>query len=214
MDITWYGHSCFRITERNRIAIVTDPYSESIGLPLPKLKADVVTISHDEPGHNYVAAVKGEPHVLTGAGEYEIGGVFITGIPMHFIEDGAARYNVGYLFEYDSLTVLHLGDLAHIPDQSVVETLGEVNVLLVPVGGGKGLRASQAAEVVALIEPHFIVPMHYAIPGLNFELDPIDKFLKAMGVSKIQEADTLKVTVGELPEQSQAILLKPQFPQG
>jgi len=214
LEITWYGHSCFRITERNRISVVTDPFSDSIGLPAPKLKGDVVTISHPEPGHNNVEAVKGEPHVLEGPGEYELGGVFITGIPMHLVEDDSVRWNIAYLFEYDNLTVLHLGDLAHVPDQSTIESFGAVNVLLLPVGGGNGLRASQAAEVVALIEPNFVVPMHYQLPGLKFSLDPVDKFLKAMGVAHAQELDWLKVSASESEEQqSQVVILLPQLQQ-
>lgn len=208
MDITWYGHSCFRISERGRIAVITDPFSDSIGLRPPALKADVVTVSHDEPGHNNVEAVKGEPYRLFGPGEYEIGGSFIMGIAMP--TNGGTRQNVAYLIEYDNLTVLHLGDLDHVPDQSVIEEIGEVSVLLVPVGGGKGLNANQAAEVVALIEPHYIVPMHYALPDLAFELEPVDKFLKAMGVSKAQEAEILKVAAGSLPEQPQVVMLTPQ----
>lgn len=208
MDITWYGHSCFRITERNGISVVTDPYTETIGLPAPRLKGDVVTVSHDEPGHNNVAGVKGSAHVLTAPGEYEIGGVFITGIALH----GENGWNVAYRFEYEGLTVLHLGDLSHVPDQSTAESFGEVNVLLLPTGGGKGLRASQAAEVVALIEPYYVVPMHYAMPGLAFELEPLDKFLKAMGVSTVQETDTLKLSGGaEMPEGAQVIILTPQL---
>ena len=213
MEITWYGHSCFRITERNRISVVTDPFSESIGLPVPKLKGDVVTISHPEPGHNNVSAVKPEPHVLEGPGEYELGGVFITGIPMHLVEEDVVRWNIAYLMEYDNLTVLHLGDLAHVPDQSTIEGFGEVNVLLLPVGGGRGLRASEAAEVVALIEPSYVIPMHYGLPGLVIELDPVDRFLKAMGIGKAQEADWLKISSGELPEQSQVVILQPQLQQ-
>jgi L-ascorbate metabolism protein UlaG (beta-lactamase superfamily) len=213
LEITWYGHSCFRITERNRISVVTDPFSESIGLPVPKLKGDVVTISHQEPGHNYVDAVKGNAHVLEGPGEYELGGVFITGIPMHLVEGDTVRWNIAYLLEYDNLTVLHLGDLAHVPDQSTIESFGEVNVLLLPVGGGNSLRANQAAEVVALIEPQYVIPMHYAIPDLNVPLDTLDKFLKAMGIGKAQEADWLKVSAGELPEQSQVVVLLPQLQQ-
>jgi L-ascorbate metabolism protein UlaG (beta-lactamase superfamily) len=210
LEITWYGHSCFRITERSQITVVTDPYSEQIGLPLPRLKSDIVTVSHDEPGHSYLDAVKGYVHVLAGPGEYEIGGVFIMGVSMPDVQNDQARPNVAYKFEYDKLTVLHLGDLAHVPDQSTVEDFGEVNVLLVPVGGGHGLRSAQAAEVIAQVEPNFIVPMHYALPGLRVNLDPVDKFLKEMGVSKVQEADTLKVSVGELPEQPQVVVLKPQ----
>ncbi len=208
MEITWYGLSCFRIVERGRITVVTDPFAESIGLPAPKLKGDVVTISHDVPGHNAVDTLKSDPRVLRGPGEYEIGGVFVTGVALHDVETG--RQNVAYLIDFDGLTVLHLGDLAHVPDQSAVEDLGQVNVLLIPVGGGNGLKAEQAAEVVGLIEPYFVVPMHYDQPGLRFELEPVDKFLKAMGVSKVQESDTLKVTAADTPEQPQVVVLAPQ----
>ncbi|MBZ0285566.1 MAG: MBL fold metallo-hydrolase [Anaerolineae bacterium] len=211
MDITWYGHSCFRITERNRISVVTDPFSENLGLPVPRLKADVVTISHDEPGHNNVSAIKSTPVVISSPGEYEIGGVFITGIALHSTAESAVRWNAAYRFDFDNFTVLHLGDLAHVPDQSTIESFGEVNVLLLPVGGGNGLRASQAAEVVALIEPSYVVPMHYALPGLQLEMEPVDKFLKAMGVSTVQETDVLKVS-GEMPESLQVVVLTPQQP--
>ena len=218
MDITWYGHSCFRLNERGSISIVTDPYSAELGFPPLKLKADVVTISHDKPGHNFVDAVKSanpaerNPSVLRGPGEYEVGGVFITGLPMNYADEERIHSNVGYLIQYGSLSVLHLGDLAHVPDQSTIEALGEVNVVLVPVGGGSALRASTAAEVIALIEPNYIVPMHYMLPGLTTLLDPVDKFLKEMGISRIlQEEDILKVTSGSLPEQPQVILLRPQI---
>lgn len=218
MDITWYGHSCFRLNERGSISIVTDPYSAELGLPPLKLKADVVTVSHDKPGHNFVDAVKSanpadrNPSILRGPGEYEVGGVFITGLPMNYSDEERVHPNVGYLIQYGSLSVLHLGDLAHVPDQSTIEALGEVNVVLVPVGGGSALRASTAAEVIALIEPNYIVPMHYMLPGLTTLLDPVDKFLKEMGISRaMQEEDILKVTSGSLPEQPQVILLRPQI---
>jgi L-ascorbate metabolism protein UlaG (beta-lactamase superfamily) len=208
LDITWYGLSCFRLAERGRITVITDPFSESVGLPPLKLKGDIVTISHDVPGHNNLDAIKTEAHTLRGPGEYEIGGVFVTGVALNDVENN--RQNVAYLFDYDGLTVLHLGDLSHVPSQSEVESLGQVNVLLIPVGGGLGLKAAQAAEVVALFEPYFVVPMHYAQPGLALDLDNVDKFLTAMGVSKPQESDTLKVTVSDTPEQPQVVVLAPQ----
>ncbi len=211
MDITWYGHSCFRITERGQSSIVTDPFGEGIGLPVPKLKADVVTVSHNSAGHSAVETVKGAAHILKGAGEYEIGGVFITGIAMHNLNESPPRPNIAYLFEFSNgLSVLHLGDLAHIPDQSTIQSLGEVSVLLVPVGGGNGMKASMAAEVISLIEPLYIVPMHYALPDLTIDLDGVDKFLKAMGVTRVQEDDVLRVSSGSLPEQPQVVLLNPQ----
>lgn len=212
MDITWYGHSCFRISERSQTTIITDPYHPSIGLPELKLKADLVTVSHDQPGHNAVDAIKGQEYVIAGAGEYEIGELFVTGIPMHTYkaEEDEVHNNVAYLFEYsNNMTVLHLGDLQGVPDQSTIEQLGEVNVLLVPVGGGRGLRAGQAAEVIALVEPHYVVPMHYAIEGLTIELDTVDRFLKAMGVSQAEEIDMLRVSSTGLPEQTQVVLLQP-----
>jgi len=107
MEITWYGLSCFRITERGKISIVTDPYSPSVGLPELKLRADVVTISHDAPGHNHVKGVKVARRVITGPGEYEIGGVFITGVRMPVRKNGKSGGppNTLYVFDYDGLTV-------------------------------------------------------------------------------------------------------------
>ncbi len=212
MEISWYGHSCFRITERGKITVVTDPYdADVLGLPeLKQLKGEVITISHDMPGHNFSGAIKGDPYVLNGPGEYEIGGVFITGLSMHDPNVENPVPNVAYLFEYDNITVLHLGDLSHVPEQSLIEEMPAVNVLLVPVGGGKGLNASQAADVVALIEPHYVVPMHYGMEGMLFDLDPADKFLKAMGVSKANELDVLKITTSDLPEQTQVVMLNLQ----
>ena len=215
LDIIWYGHSCFRLTERGQMTVVTDPYAPSIGLPELKLKADVVTVSHAEPGHNYIDAVKGMQRVIQTPGEYEIGGTFITGIAMHNIDEasGMARSNIAYRVQFDSgLTVLHLGDVAALPDQSIVRDLGEVHVLLIPVGGGAGLKPGLAAEVIAMIEPGHVIPMHYALPGLAFELEPLDKFLKAMGVSRVNEQDTLKLnSPNDMPEQPQITVLIPQM---
>jgi len=210
LDITWYGHNCFRITERGRITIVTDPFHDGVtGLPPLKLKGDVVTISEESPFSTNVNAVKGQSYVLAGAGEYEIDGVFFYGLPLHNLQ--TLRQNVAYAIQYDSnLTLVHLGNLSHVPDQSTIEALGEVNIALVPVGNGQNLTAAQAAEVIALIEPNYIIPMQYAIPGTIVDLDPVEKFLKEMGVSKIQEEETLRITRGALPEQPQVVLLKPQ----
>jgi len=209
MDITWYGHSCFKVTERNYITIVTDPFDEALGYALPKLKADIVTVSHDAPGHNNLAAVKGFRHVIDGPGEYEIGGVFVIAVAMHH-PDEPARQNIVYVLDFDGLNVLHLGDLSYVPTQSEVETLGAVNVALVPVGGGNALNASQAAEVISLIEPDIIIPMHYKTPHTPLELEPLDKFLKVMGLGNVQPQEMLRISAAEMPEQPQVVVLEPQ----
>ena len=211
MEITWYGHSCFRLSERGLATIVTDPFDNSIGYDTPKLKADIVTVSHDAPGHNHVDTVKGA-RAITGPGEFEIGGVFITGIstarPTEKKKKGdEARKNTLYLFDFDGLTVAHLGDLDHVPTQSQIEDLGTVAVALVPVGGGGGLNAAQAAEVISLIEPAIVVPMHYKTPPTSLKLEPLNKFLKEMGLGVVKTEESLMVKRGSLPEETHVVVL-------
>jgi L-ascorbate metabolism protein UlaG (beta-lactamase superfamily) len=206
MDISWYGHSCFRLAEKNKAAVVTDPFSESLGYPTPKnLKADVVTISHDAPGHNHYAAVKGATHVFNGPGEYETGGLFVIGVAMHNIT--TVKRNVAYLFDFGGVTVAHLGDLSHVPSQSELERLGTVSILLIPVGGGGALNSNQAAEVISLIEPNIVIPMHYKTDHTTLNLDPVDKFLREMGVTQPRYEDTFKVAPTTLPENTQIVVL-------
>jgi L-ascorbate metabolism protein UlaG (beta-lactamase superfamily) len=208
MEITWYGHSCFRITERGRASVVTDPFDESLGYEVPKLKADLVTISHNAPGHNNIDAVRGCEHIIEGPGEYEIGGVFVIGVSTYDTEAESPRLNVIYVFDFEGLSVAHLGDLDHVPNQSMIESLGSIDVALVPVGDGSALTSSQAAEVVSLLEPSIVVPMHYQTDVLcGMDLDPADRFLKEMGIDAIQAEPVLKVTSGALPEQTQVVLL-------
>ena len=213
MEITWYGHSCFRLTERNYATVVTDPFdNKSIGYEAIKLKSDIVTVSHDAPGHNNTDAVKGMSHVIDGAGEFEIGGVFITGVSTDGgsgkkKKDGSPR-NTVYVFDYDGITVAHLGDLQHAPTQSEIEMLGTVNVALVPVGGGGGLNAAKAAEVINLIEPYIVIPMHYATPACKIQLDPLSKFLKEMGLgSSVESVPLLKVSKSSLPDETKVVVL-------
>jgi L-ascorbate metabolism protein UlaG (beta-lactamase superfamily) len=210
MEIVWHGHSCFRMIERGMAAVVTDPYDDSIGYSALKLKADIVTVSHDAPGHNNLDAVKGgEVHTITGPGEYEIGGVFITGLSTDTDKKKKAdgKRNTLYLFDFDGLTVAHLGDLDHVPSQAQIEALGSVDVALVPVGGGGGLNAAQAAEVVSLLEPSVVIPMHYKTDEVALKLDPVGKFLKEMGLGTLKPEASIKLTKSSLPDETKVILL-------
>lgn len=213
MEITWYGHSCFRLTERNYATVVTDPFDHKVvGYEPLKLKADIVTVSHDAPGHNNVEAVKGAAHVIEGAGEFEIGGVFITAVqtdggPSGKKKNGQSARNTLYVFDYDGLTVAHLGDLKQVPTQTEIEALGTVNVALVPVGGGGGLNAAKAVEVVSLLEPNLVIPMHYATPSAKISLDSLNKFLKEMGLSKQEPQPFLKVSRSALPDETHVVVL-------
>jgi L-ascorbate metabolism protein UlaG (beta-lactamase superfamily) len=201
--------------ERGLASVVTDPYDDSLGYPALRLKADIVTVSHPAPGHANLEAVKGEKRALTGPGEYEIGGVFITGIPTGR-SDGdkkkakasEPKTNTVYVFDYEGFTVCHLGDLDHVPTQSQIEALGAVDVALVPVGGGGGLNAAQAAEVISLIEPSLVVPMHYRTNHGSSSLDPVSKFLKEMGLSAVQPEPLLKLSKSSLPDETRVVLLE------
>ncbi len=210
MEITWYGHSCFRLTERGLATVITDPFDSKVAGYSPlKVKADIVTVSHDAPGHNAVSAVKGKSHVLTGPGEYEIGGVFITGVQTN----GQAKRapdeprNTLYVFDYDGVTVAHLGDLSRVPSQTEIEALGNVHVALVPVGGGGGLSAAKAIEVVSLLEPGIVVPMHYGTPESLVKLAPVTKFLKDMGLGDVEPQPSLKIGRGNVPEETRVVVL-------
>ena len=215
MEITWYGHSCFRLTERNMATVVTDPFdNKAIGYDPLKLKADIVTVSHDAPGHNNTDAVKGTLHTIDGAGEFEIGGVFITGVQT---DGGSGKKkkeksirNTIYVFDYDGITVAHLGDLKDTPTQSEIESLGTINVALVPVGGGGGLNAAKAAEVISLIEPNLVIPMHYSTPAAKVPLDALNKFIKEMGLQKSETQPSLKVTRSGLPSETHVVVLEYQ----
>lgn len=210
MEITWYGHSCFRLTQRGLTTVVTDPYDSSVvGYAPLKLRADIVTVSHDAPGHNHLPAVRGKPRAITGPGEFEIGGVFITGVRTSQRGNSKSEQNANtvYVFDYDGVTVAHLGDLSRVPTQAEVEALGTVHVALVPVGGGGGLNAAKAAEVVSLLEPGIVIPMHYQTPDCKLQLAPLSRFLKEMGLGKLEVVDSQKISPSSVPEETRVIVL-------
>jgi L-ascorbate metabolism protein UlaG (beta-lactamase superfamily) len=215
MEVTWYGHSCFRLREGGA-TVVTDPFDKTLGYDLPRVRSDIVTVSLDHPHHNHTQAVKGDFKVVDGPGEYEIKSVFITGIATHPSQRGRKSKNGGdtgdernviFLFEFDGLTICHLGDLAQVPTQTQVEALSNVDMLLVPVGGGTSLNAAQAAEIISLIEPFIVIPMHYKTSAISQKLDGVSKFLKEMGTSRIEPVDALKVTKSSLPQETQVVVL-------
>lgn len=210
MDITWYGHACFRIGERG-VAIVTDPFADDLGYSRPRIRADAVTISHEHPGHNNRIGFRGGPRVFDGPGEYEVRGAFITGIAAYHDDySGSERgRNTVFVYELGGVTACHLGDLGHVPNQKQVEALSDVDVLLCPVGGLHSLDASRAAEVIGLIEPRLVIPMHYRAALAVPELHSIDGFLSEMGLQVAAPEPEIRVTKSSLPTETQIVLLRP-----
>lgn len=213
MEIVWYGLNCFRLAERGMASVVTDPYGPEVGLDLPHLRADIVTISRNSPECNHTRGVRGSFRVLDTPGEYEIGGVFITAITTYADKKmGAARgLNTIFHFDYDGVTICHLGHLGHVPTQAQIEALGTVDVLLVPVGGDGGLTPAEASEVISLLEPSIVIPMRYKIPGVNLALGTLSRFLKQMGLEKVNAQESLKIGRGSLPEETEIAVLVPRL---
>jgi L-ascorbate metabolism protein UlaG (beta-lactamase superfamily) len=211
MNITWLGQACFKI-QGKEVTIITDPYDSKIGLKLPRLNAEILTISHNHYDHNNIKAVSGQPFIIDTPGEYEIKKVFIWGIPSwHDNKEGAARgANTIFIYQFEDIKLAHLGDLGTTLSNGQLEKLEGVDILLIPVGGIYTIDGKKAAEIVNQIEPRVVIPMHYKIPNLKIKLEPVDKFCSEMGVKKNGPEERLKITKKDLPaEEIKIIILKP-----
>jgi len=213
MEITWYGLTCFRLSERGMANVVTDPYPPELGLEYTRPRGNIVTISRNTPECSYVSGVRGPSKILDGPGEYEIGGVFVTGVRT-FADSKNGKVNglnTIFMCDFDGLTICHLGLLGHVPTQSQVEDLGTVDVLLLPVGGGGALTPAKASEVISLFEPSIVIPMYYKIPGLELDakLGTLNRFLKEMGLDEVETEERFKVTSSSLSDETQVVVLEP-----
>jgi len=211
MDINWYGHSTFKLKGKST-AVVTDPFDPAVlGLKLPKLEADILTLSHDHPDHNFASGVSGVKFSASGPGEYEIQGVAFSGIAsFHDSKSGEERgKNTIFNFNIDGIWVCHLGDLGQDSlTEDQVNDIGSVDVLLIPVGGVYTINAATAAKVAAQLEPKIIIPMHYQLEGLKFELDPVSHFLQEMGKETLEPQNKLAISADKLPEELQVVVLE------
>lgn len=211
MQLRYFGQSCFKIKTKSA-SLVTDPYSAK----LPKIGAEIVTVSHNHPDHNCIEAIEGKPFIISGPGEYEIKEVSIQGIPtFHDTQNGELRgENIIYVITAEDLTLCHLGDLGHRLSPKLLEMIGDVDVLFVPTGWDKSLGPKAAAEVVNQIEPRLVIPMHYKTSLHKTEeykdMAPVEEFLKEMGVEK-QEMEKLVLSRSSLGEEMETVVLKPKF---
>ena len=201
------GHSCFRIKGKEAV-LFTDPFDPGRGIALDKTSAQIVTVSHPHPGHSNAAGVVGGPRVVKGPGEYEVAGVLITGIStFHDDEQGAKRgKSTVYVIEMEGLRLCHLGDLGHGLSNQQMGEIGDVEVLMVPVGGGNTIDAAAAAQIVRTLEPRIVLPMHYRTDLLSQGLEPVDVFLQEMGV-KAEPEPRLSVSKTNLPGEIRVALL-------
>lgn len=205
MKIIWYGQSLFEIItlpkQNGEIKIVIDPFDESLGLRVPKLKADILLTSHQHYDHYNIKAVSGEPFLIDGPGEYEVKGVHIKGVSaFHDNSLGKERGKITiFTLETEEIKICHLSDFGQKElTEKQLEEIGEVNVLMIPVGGVYTIGAKEAAAVIKQIEPQIVIPMHYKIPKIKEKLEDLDKFLKVMGVKNSEHLEKLSIKKKDL----------------
>ena len=217
MNIIWHGQSCFEIiTARNKngqILIVIDPFSEELGLRLPKIEADILLVTHCHYDHNNIKAVSGNPFIINGPGEYEVKNIFSQGIhSWHDDKEGRERgENTIYTLEAEDLKLCHLGDFGQKElTEEQLEKIGDIDVLMIPVGGVYTISAREALKIMSQIEPRIVIPMHYQIPKLKEKLEGLDKFLKVLGIKSIIPENKLSIKKKDIsPEEAKIIVLKP-----
>jgi len=224
MQITWYGQSLFQITtspEKNiQVRIIIDPFDKSVGLRVPKLEADILLVSHQHPGYNNVGVISGipsagsgqAPFVIEGPGEYEVKNIFIQGIlSFHDKNQGKERdANTIYTIDSENIKLCHLGDFGQKElTEEQLEKIGEVDILMVPIGGESTLSAKEAAKIMSQLEPKITIPMHYAIPKLKVKLESLDKFLKVFGIKSLSPINKLSIKKKDIStEEAKIIVLK------
>lgn len=211
MDITYLGHASFKLKGKDA-TLVMDPFADSIGIKFPKIEADIVTLSHEHADHANSSAVAGDPMVLTGPGEYEVKGVSILGFESYHDDSKGEKRgrNTMYVVEIDGVRVAHLGDLGHRLSEKQANEFGEIDVLLIPVGGEYTIGAVDAVATAQEIEAKITVPMHFKQPGLDEKqfgmLDTADKFMSELGLP-VETTDKLSVKQGSLPEDYKAAVV-------
>jgi L-ascorbate metabolism protein UlaG (beta-lactamase superfamily) len=196
------------------VTIVTDPYdARNWEYPPLDVAADVVTVSNDHPHHACIAAVQGVRRVIHGPGEYELRGAMIRGVRTPRIVspgEGVSAKNTAFVIQVEELSVCHLGDLGKSLTTEQLAPLKDCDIVLVPVGGRCTLGATEAAAVVAQIEPKVIVPMHYATGETRgaLELDTVERFCREMGAANVQPQSRLSVSPSSLPNEPTVVLLE------
>lgn len=213
MKIAWYGHSCFKLMVKSKngdkITIITDPFEKSVGLSPPRGNADIVLVSHDHYDHNNVKAISGEPFIANGPGEYDVKGVFVKGIySFHDTSQGAERgANTIYVIEAEDMKICHLGDFGEKELSSEqLDKIGEVDILMIPVGGIYTIDANEAVKIINQIEPKVVIPMHYKIPKLTLKLNSVDKFLEEIGTQK-ETLEEFSIQKKDLTEQEMKVVV-------
>lgn len=218
VDIWFFGQACFKAKGKSA-SVVFDPYDDAAtGLPKVRTDADIVCITHGHPDHNNSSVIKAslegeEPFVISGPGEYEKRGINVIGVAsFHDDKQGEERgKNTIYCATVDEINIVHLGDLGQKKlTQEQVEELSICDILMIPVGGVYTIEAKDVPDIIAQLEPKVIIPMHYKLPGLKYDLAPLEDFLKVMGKESAEKVSKYSISRDKLPEEPEVVVLEAQ----
>ena len=189
--------------------MLIDPFSKDIGLKPPRIKDDLVLVTHKHYDHNNVGGANPEAMIIDGPGEYEKQGIYIRGIlSYHDKEQGKERgLNTIYIIKIENILVCHMGDFGQATfEEGQIDDIGDVDILMLPVGGKYTINYKEAVGVVGKIEPKIIIPMHYKVKDLKLDIDGSDKFIKEMGL-KPEKVDKYKIVQKNLPTEEVKLVL-------
>ena len=217
MIITWFGHSCFRIEAnsaglgqtKETVSVLIDPFSKDIGLRPPKNKNNIVLVTHHHFDHDHTSDANSETFLIDGPGEYEKQGVQIRGISSFHDKSGGKErgLNTIYIIKIEDITICHLGDFGQEKfEEHQLEEIGDVDVLMIPIGGNYTINYKEAVDIIGQIEPKIIIPMHYKIKDLNIDIEGPEKFLKEIGLTP-EKTDKFKIVKKNLPTEEMRLVL-------
>ena len=213
MKIKYLGHSSLLISSKDNVKIITDPYTPGHGIAYKAINesADIVTITHNHGDHNNIASVKGSPAILREAGSKTIKGIEIKSVSLyHDAAQGSQRgVNLAFCLKVDGITVCHLGDLGHTLKPEQISAIGQVDILLIPVGGFFTIDAKEASVVAKSLKSKVIIPMHYKTPKADFPIAAVDEFLKDKKNVRRLNSSEVEFNSDTLPKETEIIVLQP-----
>ncbi len=213
MKIKWVGDASFLITSEAGAKIITDPYGTVQGVKYAPIKeaADIVTMSHDHFDHNAVSSIAGKPDLVKGIGAKNVKGIQFKGIASYHDDSGGKQRgaNTIFCFAVDEIKICHLGDLGHLLSDGQLKEIGDVDLLLVPIGGYFTIDAGIATQICNELKPKVAVPMHYKTPELDFPVAGVDDFLSGKKKVKRLASSEAEFKAGTLPTEPEILVLKP-----
>ncbi len=207
MRLYWLGHACFLLVAGDGTRVVTDPFNEQVGYPVPRVHADLVIVSHQHFDHNATGVLTGRPRVVAEPGEHRVGSLTVRGVATyHDTVQGRQRgTNTVFVITVDGVRVCHLGDLGHELSPAQITEIGPVDVLLVPVGGTFTVGPAEAQRTVEALRPAVAVPMHYRTPHVSLPLAPVEEFTRQF--RRAAHRDFLEAEAGSLPPPTEVVVL-------